>query len=263
MKLYINTDLEGVTSTYTMEMMTEADPLYEYAYEQLASDINAAVEGAFQGGATFVATNDGHYKANGLKEKLLDKRVHFDKHNPNKGYLTSLGEGYDAFISIGCHAMAGTLNAFLDHTMSSQSWFNYSINGKNVGEIGIWAAIGSHFNIPMIMISGDEAACSEARNFLGDIKTVAVKKGIGRNKVELYDPDLSRKKIQQAVKEAVEDFLGGKVYSLYKPSLPAEVILTYYRSDYCDSHYARSNKVERIDSRSVRSVVNSYLDLLI
>src|SRR6185437_16244513 len=79
------------------------------------------------------------------------------------------------------HAMAGTPDGVLCHTVSSESWYNASINGTLVGESGIVAAIAGSWDVPGIFVSGDEATCREVQTLLGGgVVTAAVKKGLGR-----------------------------------------------------------------------------------
>ncbi len=88
--------------------------------------------------------------------------------------LPSLDESFAGLILTGHHAMAGTLNGFLDHTQSS-AWFDYKINGESVGEIGQETAYAGHFNVPLIMVTGDETACAETQRQFPGAVTVAVK----------------------------------------------------------------------------------------
>jgi len=61
---------------------------------------------------------------------------------------------------------------------------NVWINGELFGEIGLNAGVSGHFGVPVIMISGDKAACAEAAALLGTIETVVVKVASGRMAAE-------------------------------------------------------------------------------
>jgi len=256
LKIYIHTDLEGISGIDCMDMIQKEDPRREFSIGRLVEDINAAVDGAFAGGATHVTVLDSHAGGRNVDPSLIDNRAEFD-YKENRKWWGKLDESYDGTFFIGAHAMAGTINGFLDHTQSSKSWYNYRINGRRMGELAQWAIVASHFNVPMLMVSGDDAACAEAREFFNPIECVSVKRGIGRNKAELVDPDSAVEMIRETAKSSMS--LVGKAKP-FKPILPMEVILELYRSDFCDN-LVNIPGVERVDARTVRKIANNYLEL--
>jgi len=257
-KIIICTDLEGAAGVETMESVFRGDPGFEAAYIELAKDINAAVDGAFEGGADEIVVLDGH-GPQGLDFDLIDPRAQHGE----KNLINEYKKPFDALFYIGCHAMAGTQNAFLDHTHSSKTWFEYKLNGRSTGELGQEAILAAHNNAPLIFVTGDEAAVAEAHNFFGDIECVAVKRGIGRNKCETYDKDISRDKIRHAAARAVTAFIRDPSrLKPYKPALPAEMLLTYYRTDYTDDAVAANPTLERVGPRTVRKIITDYLDIM-
>jgi D-amino peptidase len=255
MKIYIHTDLEGISGIDSDSMVERNSPDYKFSVQRLMTDLNAAVDGAFAGGATHVTVLDSHGGGNNFDLSLLDKRAEPDPRE-NKKWWGKLDETYAGTFFIGAHAMAGTMNAFLDHTMDSQSWLNYRVNDRRMGELGIWAMVAGHYNVPMLMVSGDEAACIEARQFFNPVECAAVKRGIGRNKADPVDKCEAANRIFEAASKAI--YLVGKG-RVFKPALPMEVRMEFTRSDYCDS-IAENPGVERLDARTARKVSNSYLD---
>ncbi len=258
MRIYIHTDLEGITDIPSIDYIPRGTEKYAFACEQLACDINAAVRGAFDAGAEFVTVLDSHGGGGNIKPEMLDPRVDFD-FKTNKRWWGKLDSSYDATFFLGAHAMAGTQNAFLDHTQNSGSWYNYYINGRRSGEMAQWAMVAGHFDVPLIMMSGDEAAVREAHDFFGEIECVAVKRGVGRNNAKLYDAAESREKIYQAAYSAVKSLAEGKKYRPYKPFFPAEIMLELYRADYCDDLHRAYPWCERLDARTLRAVIKTGL----
>lgn len=257
MKIYIHTDLEGISGVDSVEMVDRVNPRYRQSTERLMADVNAAVDGAFAAGATFVTVLDSHDYGGNFIISLLDSRADVDLRE-NKKWWGKLDETYSGTFIVGAHAMAGTQNGFLDHTQSPESWFNYWINGRKMGEMAQWATVSGHFKVPLLMVSGDDAACVEARQFFNPIECAVVKRGLGRNAAELIEPAQAVEKIRSAAYKALS--LVGKSKP-FKPILPMEVRLQLSRSDYCDD-IANQQGVERLDARTVRKVTNSYLDLL-
>src|SRR5579862_7196941 len=164
-RIYIHTDLEGVSGIDTAEMIVTNGPRYRECCELLMGDLNAAVDGAFAGGAENVTVLDSH--GGGLKNfilDMLDPRAENDT-KANGKWWGKLDDTYDGTFFFGAHAMSGTINGFLDHTQSSETWHNYRVNGRRFGELAQWATVAGHFGVPMLMVCGDEAACVEARAF--------------------------------------------------------------------------------------------------
>lgn len=254
MKIYIMTDLEGISGIDSLEMIQKSSLKYEYSINRLMADTNAAIDGAFKGGATDVFVTDGHGGGGNFIMELLDNRAKV----PAQTMYKTLSDSLDAVMIIGAHAMAGTINGFLDHTQNSMKWFNYYVNGRKTGEIGQFGIIAGHYDLPVIMVSGDQAACVEAKQFLGNIECAIVKHGVGRNNAQLVNEDKAIELITEAAAKSIS--LIGKIRP-YKPILPLDIKLELYRSDYCDE-LALKPDVERLDARTVRKISTNYIDIL-
>jgi D-amino peptidase len=254
-KIYIHTDHEGISGVGRSEMMRRHDSEYRYAIERLMADTNAAIDGAFLGGATHVTVVDCHEGGGNFDLDLLDKRAEFDTREKG-AWPYKCDETYFGTFFIGAHAMAGTAKGFYDHTQSSQSVYNYYINNRKVGELGQWAVTCAHFGVPLIMMSGDEAAVHEATQFFGDIETAEVKKGTGFHTARLIPDAEAEERIRQAAKRAVEK---EEPVAPFRPLLPMEIKIEYTRSEYADQA-ANKPGVERLDARTVRKIVHSYLE---
>jgi D-amino peptidase len=260
MKIYILADMEGISGIRTMPQVKRDSPS-EYAEGRrlMMDDINAAIDAAYANGATEVVACDTHGGGGQVILRDMDPRATYETPpQPSGGRLMpALDESFDGVILLGHHARAGTLNGFLDHTMNSREWFEYTINGQPVGEIGIEAAYAGHFGVPVIAVSGDEAAVREAQALLGPVEGAVVKWGIGRNRARCLSLPNAHQAIRDAVARALVS-IGDK--KPFQPDLPATVELTLYRSDMADA-YAAKPGVERIDARTVRRQVGSLLDI--
>ena len=261
MLVYIMTDLEGISGIVDFEYMDRATHFYQSARELLMGDVNAAIAGCYDGGATEVVVHDGHFTGNNFITSLLDPRCTLlDKNSPP--WTASLDSSFDATLFVGTHGMAGTLNGFLDHTMSSTQWFEYSINGQPLGEIGMWATMASHFKVPLVYTCGDEAACAEARALLPGIVATPVKRGVGRNHAVGLHPDKAHELIRRDVAAALS--VGPKKFpKCIQWRKPLTVRLTFYRSDYADACAAGNSSLKRINARTVEKKTSSLLDIVL
>ncbi|MFW5870066.1 MAG: M55 family metallopeptidase [Candidatus Sumerlaeota bacterium] len=252
MKIYILTDMEGISGIYKIEQVKSDQPDYGAARKLMMDDINAAVDAAFAAGATEVVANDTHGGGGQLRVEIMDSRATYE--TPNEwSMMPSLDATFDGVVLLGHHAMAGTANAFLDHTVSSAAWFEFRVNGRECGEIGIEAAYAGNYDVPVIAVSGDEATEAEARDFLGEVECAVVKRAVCRNRANCFSIEEAHKRIRDAVGTAVMNI---DRYKPYKPELPATLDLTLYRTDMADKWEGRRD-LERTGPRSVRAVIDS------
>lgn len=260
MKVYILTDMEGISGISRQEMVRpdEGGDQYQYGRRCLTEDINAAVAGAFDGGATEVVVNDGHGGGRHLILEDADPRARYERPVSGVDMCPSFDGSFGAMFLVGMHAMAGTLDGFLDHTQSSTSWYNYYLNGEKHGEIGQCVAWAGHYGVPVVLVTGDEAACDEAKRLYNTPVTVAVKTGRGRQAATCIHPKKAREMIRDGAREAMAKIGSTQAWVLEKP---ITVRLELYRSDMADG-MAHSDRVTRLDARTVEMSVDSQIEIL-
>ncbi len=218
LKIYIVTDLEGASGVYKFSQTREPGPLNEQAKEYLMGDIAAVVRGLREGGATEILVLDGH-GSQAFLPHLMEPGAKYITGLPRPGHpLWGLDESFAGLVIVGQHAMMGVPDGVLCHTQSSRTENRYWYNGVESGEIAQVAAIAGYYGVPPIMVSGDEAACREARQFFGPhCVTVAVKQGISREAAVLYPFAQTRKALQEGAKQAMNLIGVAKPYRLQTP----------------------------------------------
>src|ERR671936_1082558 len=178
--------MEGIAGIVRREQTNAGKPMYEEGRRLYTEEINAAVRGAKAGGATEIVVMDCHgagkgWDFNSLVPDLLDPACEYVVQERWTEYTGFLEDGCDAALFVGMHAMAGTPDGVLSHTVSGQAWHELRFNGTPVGETGINAALCGHWGCPVLLVTGDRAVCREAKALLGDgLTTVEVKEGLGR-----------------------------------------------------------------------------------
>jgi D-amino peptidase len=228
LRIYIVTDLEGASGVYKFAQTREANnPLGEKAKEYLMGDIAAVVRGLRAGGATDIVVLDGH-GSQAFVPHLMEPGARYITGLPRPGHLTGLDGSFAGLVQLGAHAMMGTPDGVLCHTQSSRSENRYWYNGVESGELAQCAAIAGCFDIPTILVTGDEATCREAGKFFGpECVTVAVKRGLAREAAELYPFDETRQALYEGARRAVAAIGRCKPYKL---SLPIQA-----KKEYLDS----------------------------
>ncbi len=201
MKVLILTDLEGVSGMVEWRHCQPLEDLREWQQELMTGEVNAAVAGAFDAGATEVKVSEGH---TAIDIRLLDERATLvPAVYPALPIYQGWDEGYDAAIQIGKHAMAHTPDGVLAHSYSSKTVDWMKLNDKLIGEIGIEFIECGDYGIASVMVSGDLAACREGQKMLPDIETAPVKTGYGTNHANCLQPEAARDLIYEAAQRAL------------------------------------------------------------
>ena len=258
MKVYVSTDLEGISGVTVWDQTRDrTTALYQEACLLLTHEINATVEGCLAGGADEVVVSDGH----GGGFNLVPEELH-----PGATYVTGPGrpraacgldESFDAAMLVGYHAMAGTANAVLAHTQSSKGGNRYWYNGRESGEIAQTALVCGHFGVPVVMVTGDEAACIEAREFLGEhVVTVGVKRGFGLTCCQMMAPARAWEMVQAAAAEALSRIDLCRPYAI---DLPIQARLQYGSKEIADK--ANCSLSTRVDDTTFERTMDNVLEI--
>lgn len=202
-KVYISVDLEGIAGVVASTQTSPGGQNYEWARKLMMAETNAAIEGAFAGGATEVLVNDSHGPQTNLRPDEIDRRATLITGQPKPlGMTQGLDSTFDAAIYIGYHAPASTADAVHGHTFSGALKV-VRLNGKEVGEYGLNAMVAGYWGVPVVFIAGDRAAVEMARDFIPGVDGLAVKEGIGYFAARTMHPLEAREQITAGVRAAL------------------------------------------------------------
>ena len=262
MKVLVMTDIEGVAGVVSFEDQTYANAKhYEQAKALLTAEVNAAVEAMLAEGVDGILVVDGHGPGGIRFEDLHPsaKLLH-GRPLPMTILRTEIVKNYDAAIMIGQHAMAGTERGNLNHTQSSATVEYYKLNGKAIGEIAQFALYCGALGLPMVFLSGDDAACKETEALIEGVTTTAVKQGLTRTSaISLAAPE-SHHRIGQGIKQALRKHADNPLKPLVWPGpyvLEKRFLFTE-TADRCDSNPL----YDRVDAKTVRLESDNILDII-
>ncbi|MCG0277860.1 MAG: M55 family metallopeptidase [Thermanaeromonas sp.] len=256
MHVYISADMEGVAGVTTWE---EVEPsggnAYQRACRLLAGEVNAAVRGALAAGATRVVVNDAHNKMHNLQGEALSPKAHLIKGGPKPlGMMEGIDPRFNAVLFVGYHARAGSAGV-LAHTYTA-AILSCRVNGREVGEIGLNAWVAGLYGIPVVVVSGDNVACAEARELLGEVKTVVVKEARSYYSAYSLSPVAAREKIKLAVLEALGDI---KSFAPLKPPAPVTLEVEFKEVSQAEAA-ALLPRSKRRGARTVVYETKSYME---
>jgi D-amino peptidase len=260
MKVFVVSDMEGVAGITRWQQTTGGHAMYEEGRRLYTAEINAAVRGAKAAGATEIVVMDCHgagegWSFNSLIPDELDPACEFVVQNEWTEYTEYLESGVDAALFVGMHAMAGTRDGVLAHTVSGSSWWRLRFNGVEVGETGINAALCGTWGCPVLLVTGDEASCREGRDLLGEgLTTVAVKRGLGRFSARQLPAQRAREVIEDGARRALGDL---RAVAPYDPGGPCEILVDFNTSDHVERYRYRPG-VEITAPRQVASRADNW-----
>lgn len=215
MRVLISADMEGISGITHTSFLAADRPNWALGQEYMASDINAAIEGALAGGATEVIVRDAHGGGLNLRLKDLDSRAQLLAGSSAPLSMMTGVDRCDLAMLIGYHAHFATETGILDHTFDVQ--IRLWINGVEVGETGLNAALAGHFGVAVGLVTGDQAVSAEAKALLGNIETVQVKEAFGRQSGLCLHPQTTYPLIRDAAKRAVGRQAEFKPYVVSSP----------------------------------------------
>ncbi len=262
MKVFIVSDMEGVAGIVKWQQTDGAKEkrAYHEGRELYTEEINAAVRGAKSAGAKEIVVMDCHgageeWTFNSLIPDKLDPNCEYVVQNDWTEYTELLEQGCDAALFVGMHAKAGTPDGVLAHTVSGQAWRELKFNGTSVGETGINAALCGQWACPVLLVTGDEAVCREARELLGEgLTTVAVKKGLGAYSARQVPPLRARELIEEGAKMALKDLGAVKPYD---PGRPSEIQIEFQAPSRL-VEYRNRRGIEQIDAHTLVSRADDW-----
>lgn len=258
MKILIATDMEGITGVTTWDQVTPGHAEYARFRRLMTQDVNAAIRGAFEAGAEEVLIADGHWNGSNILVEELDSRARLNTGSPSPfSMMQGIDESVDGVMFIGYHARNGSPNAVLDHTWSSRTVANVWLNDILTGEYGLNAAVAGQFGVPVIMASGDQTACAQIKELLGQMETAVVKQATGRYAAQCLAPQATQEMIFASAARAVGQLVDGGTPDPFILASPFRVAVEFFTSDMAD-RATRIPFTER-DGRRVSFAVESMI----
>jgi len=268
LKVHISVDMEGIAGVVTPEQLGPAGFEYGRFREFMTGEALAAVQAAKAAGATEIVVADSHGNGQNLLIEKFPDDVKVIRSWPRRlGMMAGVDGGVDAAIFIGYHAGTNNATGVRAHTFSSATLTRVALNGVNVTE-GSWnAAVAGQFNVPVIMMSGDDAAIAEVRKAIGNIEAAETKQTLGFHSALTITPNAATNLIQKQVRAAfarLQDFKPYKVQGpivvdvSFKHYLPAEVLAYLPMFERTDSHSVRFRAKDMVEASVIMEFIGEY-----
>lgn len=249
MRVLVSVDMEGISGVSGRNDVSPGAPAYERLRHRMTQEANAAVRGAFAGGADSVVVNDSHDGMRNLLYEELDARAELISGFNKPLCMVEGAEGAAAAIFVGYHAWAGTDAAVLDHTIAGRLVHNWWLNGERVGEAQINAAILGHFGVPVVLVSGDDKLAGQIERTLPAARRVIVKYALN----QLAARSLPAAQVLEAIeREAKAAVAGASAVLAVRTSGPQTMRIEFQTAGQAAAA-ARWPTVVRVDDRTAET----------
>ena len=259
MKVYLFVDQEGVAGVFSRREK------YRYGTEYSTMEVAAVCEALLANGVTEIVVNTPHE----LEYHRLPSGVMVFHGEPTRDFFSEgLDSSFSAVMILGMHEMAGGRekgcwrHTVLPHpiTQAYSSIEGVWLNSTVVGEIGLEAAFAGIHSVPVVLVTGDHWACLEARDLLGDVETVAIKRGTSYfAAMSMHPADAARASAAGAVRAL------GKIGAV-RPltfSGPVDFTVRYLFPERATDAVTVVRGAVRVDEKTVRKRFGSVAELLL
>jgi D-amino peptidase len=258
LKIFISADMEGVVGAVTGEQLSPGGFEYQRFREFMTEEVNAAIDAARAAGATEFVIADAHGNGQNLLIERLPDDVTVVRSWPRElSMMAGIDETFDGVIFLGYHASTANTRGVRAHTMSSASITGVRLNGIEMTEGSMNAAMAGHFGVPVIMVSGDDVAVAENQVLIGNLEGAVVKWAKGFHSAETLTPEAAYEVIRTRTASAISRIDAFEPYVLETP-IELELSLKNYRPVEVLGYLP---SVERVNSHTIRFTGQDMLEI--
>lgn len=258
LKIYISADMEGVVGAVTGEQLGPGGFEYELFRQFMTDEVNAAIDAARAAGATEFLVSDSHGNGQNLLIEQMPDDVMIVRSWPRPlGMMEGIDDTFDGVIFTGYHASTANTRGVRAHTMSSANITSLRLNGIEMTEGSMNAAIAGHFGVPVILVTGDDAAVAENQVIIGDIEGAIVKWSYGFHSARTLTPEAAYEEIRTRTASAISRIDDFDPYVLETP-IELELSLKHYMPVETLSYLPN---VEKVNSHTIRYIGEDMIDI--
>ena len=257
MKIYISVDMEGISGISHARYLMEKEAEYGRGRTLLMADLNAAVEGAVEAGATEILVNDAHGSMRNVAVEDLHEKADLISGFPKQNAMMSgIDRSFDAALLVGYHAKAHSYGV-MAHTFNGRVFADVKINGTSYGETGISAALAGFYRVPVVMVSGDNILAREVTQILPHVRVTVVKERSSAFAARLMNPKKAVARLREDAKAGVLHCKTAKALDLGRDLLVEITLKEVLQADVVQAIPG----VDRVSQRQIRFSARDILEV--
>ena len=248
MKVFLSSDMEGTAGVVEWEQCVGDGPAAAAGRRLLLDEVNAAIEGAIDGGASEIVVNDSHATMRNLPPDAIAGQASYISGSHKPLYMMQgLDASFDAVLFVSYHGSVGA-SAGLSHTYNPRAVAEARINGTVTGEAGINALVAAHHGVPVVLVTGDRCACEETAALMPGVHAAVVKEHVSRLAAHSLHPS----RACQLIRETAQHALSGAATATPPPfTTPVQLDVSVRNTDIAEAAtWVRG--VERAGPRELR-----------
>ena len=249
MKVFVSSDMEGTAGVVDWEQCRGPGAEYAYYCGLLQDEVNAAIEGAAEAGATQFLVNDSHGQMRNLRPDALAGRARYlsGRHKPMY-MVEGLDPSYDAVFFVSYHGSMSSAASTLSHTYNPKAIADVRLNGQVTGEAGINALVALGHRVPVVLVTGDDTTAEETAAFCPGVVPAVVKRSVTRFAADSLHPADACALIRSAARQAIEGLASAQLPAI---ALPATLEIRFLHGDFADMatwvHGVRRTDVKTVE----------------
>ncbi|TNC19622.1 M55 family metallopeptidase [Amycolatopsis alkalitolerans] len=203
MRILVSADMEGATGVTWTDDVVPGTPQWQRFRRLFTGDVNAVIAGLHDGGASDVLVNEAHSSQRNLLLEDLDARARMltGRHKP-LSMMQGIDSGVDGVVFLGYHAGAGA-EGVLAHTYLENQITGVRLDGVAASEGRLNSALAAEYGVPVLMVSGDDKTCEDARDYAPEAIGVAVKECVSRYAAICTPPERTTTALRLAAEKAM------------------------------------------------------------
>lgn len=258
MKIYISADMEGVAGVVNDDQLGPEGYGWQQACELYTDEVLAVISELRDAGAKDITVSDSHGTGLNLRIERFPAGVRLVRSWPRRlGMMEGIDDSFDGAILLGYHSGSHNPRGVRAHTMSSANVFEFALNGNLVCEAELSAYLAGHFDVPILMISGDDAICDEVTGSLPQCERAVVKQAVSYHSADSLTPADAIDVLRAAVRKACDRRSEIKPVAL---TGPVTMDLTF-KNHRPTELLAYLSNVEQLDAHRVRFVGSDILEV--
>jgi D-amino peptidase len=214
-KVFLSVDMEGISGLVRWADVATRGIDYPRNRSLMTADVNAAVNGAFAGGASQVVVEENH-GVEDLCNLVMDEidprcRVVRGAGRPGATTMAALDASVDVVLLVGHHGRAGSFPGIMAHTISYEEFRVVRLSGRPVGEPDLFAIRAGELGIPIGMVSGDQVVAAQVADICPWAELVVVKEALGNQAGNCLAPPRARELIEAGANRAIRRAAAGEL----------------------------------------------------
>ena len=263
MKVWLSVDMEGISGLVRWADVISSGMDFQRNRGFMTADANAAIAGAFDGGASEVVVEENH-GVEELCDLVLDQidprcRVVRGAGRPTATTMAGLDAATGVVLFVGHHARAGSFPGIMAHTVSYERFKSVRVGGEAVGESEIMTIRAGELGVPVGLVSGDQVLIAELTKRAPWVERVEVKRALSNVSGDVIPPARAREAIRSGARRAVERARRGElpVYRDQPAPHDVEVELRAPIEEGLRANLAQLPEFEIADDHTIRTVAEN------